>query len=281
MAESLFLSKKILKVLWTTFCIIITTVVALLQIKLYLEDKDVTNISYKIFNENEQDVYPSIGFCFPNVVIEEKLKPYGFTDPTGSNWSFLSLGEYYNAVLAGMHSNQDILLAIDYDEVTKKTGDYLLAYEVSTGLDRIEIYNSDTSRSLTETTGMCRNENLRPKIPCFRELSMSTLKCVSIDIPFIKHKKIVEAYITFKADIFKGGVRPKYGSFFFAPHYPKQLFRNFYQGQHRWPDRAKNKSKTYITRFSIRNVEVAQQRNKYKEPCTTGLPDNDQQSFNG
>ena len=140
MAESLSLPKKCLNVLWTTFCIIITAVVAVLQIKIYLEDKDVTNISYKIFNENEQDVYPSIGFCFSNIVIEENLKKYNITIPNESNWSVHSLRNYYKNVLVGSYSDQDIL-SIDYDEVTKKIEDYLLSYEVrtGTGLDLIEI----------------------------------------------------------------------------------------------------------------------------------------------
>ena len=97
----------------------------------------------------------------------------------------------------------------------------------------------------------------------------------------------MEAYISFKADIFNGGVRPTYhaGShrgfledfFYLTPHYPQQFFRNFWQGQRRWPDRGKNKSKTYITQVSVSNVEVSQKRSKYKEPCTTGFPNNDHQ----
>jgi hypothetical protein len=107
-------------------------------------------------------------------------------------------------------------------------------------------------------------------------------KCFSIDIPFIKGQKIMEAHIKFKADIFNGGVRPTYGInaalddyFFFVTHYQKQLFKHFFNGQRKWPERDKNKSKSYSTRISVRNVEVLQQRNKYKEPCTTGSPDND------
>ena len=77
MAGSFPFSNKFLKALWTAFCITITAAVAISQIQVYLENKDVTHISYNIFHQNEKDVYPNIGFCFSNVVIGEKLKKYG------------------------------------------------------------------------------------------------------------------------------------------------------------------------------------------------------------
>ena len=114
MGETPSPSKKFVKDLWTVFCILLTTYLMVWQILLYLEDKDTSTISFKIFHEDEQDIYPSIGFCFSPVTIDEKLNQYGIKDPSGSNWSGNSLSEYYNRFLTGMYGiwNPDLLLSL-------------------------------------------------------------------------------------------------------------------------------------------------------------------------
>ena len=49
------------------------------------------------------------------------------------------------------------------------------------------------------------------------------------------------------------------------------------QGQRNWPVREKNTTKSYVMDFNVRNIEIFERRNKYKEPCIKGIPDNDEQ----
>ena len=65
--------------------------------------------------------------------------------------------------------------------------------------------------------------------------------------------------------------------FLFIPHYPKQFLKSFLQGKRNWPVQTKNKYGHYYTRFNIRAVEIFHQRDKYYEPCTDGILDNDEQ----
>ena len=74
-------SEKLLKVAWTSFCIVVTIVTATWQLIHYLHGDDFTTVAYKTFHEDNIDVYPSIGLCFSNSLIDEKLMNYPIWDP--------------------------------------------------------------------------------------------------------------------------------------------------------------------------------------------------------
>ena len=116
----------------------------------------------------------------------------------------------------------------------------------------------------------------------FREYSIWTTKCISIDIPFRKNQKVLTASIEFKPEIFNNGLRPSDGldffrddTFMFIPHYPKQIMKSVLQGKRTWPVQTENEHGFYYTRFDISAVEITQHRNKFYEPCYEGLLDHD------
>ena len=140
------------------------------------------------------------------------------------------------------------MLQIDYNDVSKNIVDYVISYTIETVAgEMITIYNvteEGTHGSQTKPTEMLRKRNQRYD---FREISFWTIKCISIDIPFMKNQKVLRASVKLKTDIFNGGVRPTYeadvvvnDAFIVSPHYSKQLSKAMLQGNYEWPIQSKN-----------------------------------------
>ena len=281
MGDSFFLSKRNLKISWNIFCIIITITTSILQLQNYLIGEDTTTVSYQPFNEGKRDLYPSIGLCFSNVLIDEKLKQYGIIDPNNSNWTARSLKHLYSYFLGGYYWHED-LLQIDYNDVSKNISDYIVSYDIfTTKLEHKSIYRATEDTTNSSSTD-CKS-NTCSSIPNYKEFSFLATKCFSLGIPFIKDQTIFEANLEFKKSIFNNGERPAHGNdrfvddyFTFVPHYPNQFGRHFLLGQRNWPVRNKNISESYTTQVNIRSVEIVQRRNKYQRPCNENLEDYDE-----
>jgi hypothetical protein len=287
MCGSFSVSKKCIKVVWTSCCIILTLTTSIWQLNNYMNGEDLTVVSYRTFHQDEIDVYPSIGLCFSNALVKEKLNNYQITDPKRSNWSISSLKDLYSYFLAGKYWDQDMLL-IDYDDASKNIGDYVIRYDIMTGEGKLNTIYDATGQSIynagTETREIDKMRMKRQIIPLFMELSFWAMKCVSFDIPFLVNQRVLGAVVEFKPGVFNHGIRPHNGhdnikddQFVFAPHYPKQLIKSLLQAETKWPVQAKNKYGVHLTRFNIRAVEIVQRRNKYWKPCTEGTPENDQE----
>ena len=105
----------------------------------------------------------------------------------------------------------------------------------------------------------------------------------ALDIPFMKSRKLINSFITFKTNIFPAGIRPtvatnpiKEPMFIVAPHYPNQAYRQINVGQTKWTHRGVSSQKSYIMEFNLRNVEILQKRDRHREPCLGGVPDYDE-----
>ena len=252
---------KGLDICWTLCCITATILTVTLQCLSYFEDEDVTRLEYKRFQEADEDLYPSIGFCFTMPIIEERLRHYG-PNVTPQAYSDFLAGKLWNTEM----------LKIDYDDVTQHLTKYIKGYGyVNLKLEEV-VLKSYIMNITKEGLG-------------FREFSFLSTKCVSIDIPFIKGHPISYFWIALNYDIFLGGKRLdnpydhllKENQFIVAPHYPNQLLGNIVTGIRKWPYRGNNASLGYVMQFNIRNVEVSEKRNKYMNPCTHGVPDVDDQ----
>ena len=284
MRESFSRAKRYLKVVWTSFCIIITVAAVKWQLDNYIKSDDLTTVSYKSFNREEIDAYPSIGFCFRNSLIEEKLNAYQITDPYGLNWTYISLKDLYSDFLAGYYWDQDMLL-IDYDNVTKKIGDYLIRFQILVDEKWITIYDATDQSYYNSEMEAMENPGERKQrhiIPQFKEWSMWTTKCFSIEIPFLKNKKILRTSVKFKLGVLYNEIRPDggfdlFGNFEFVLHYPKQLIKSLLQAKIHRPVQTNKKYGNYFIHLDVSAGEIFQRRNKYHEPCTEGIPDYDEQ----
>ena len=118
--------------LWALSCIAATLFTAIWQLNQYCNGPDRTIVEYKRFHDKEIDVYPSVGICFSNTMLEANLKKYGDDINPKAYLDFLSGG----VNLLSLDSD-DIyeslwnpnLLTIDYDDVTQTLGDYIMALE--------------------------------------------------------------------------------------------------------------------------------------------------------
>ena len=259
-------SCTLFRVLWSITCIVATIATVTWQISNYLNGRDATVVEYRKFHDEDIDVYPSIGMCFSLAIDEKKLSQYGIN------------GIMYSEFLSGSSkTNENVtlekLLEIDYDDVSIDLNDIILKYGVVTNVyEETVLYqkkNDTDENALQSATGL-------------KDLSIFTIKCFSIDIPFKKDQKFIKAYVDINSSIFPSGIRPTFAgnpliedAFIVAPHYQKQFYKHINMGQLNWPARNKNSSKTYSMEFNIRSVEILQHRNKYKEPCSEGISDFD------
>ena len=269
--QSCFQYGRYFKMLWSMCCVIATIFTVAMQISNYLNGHDATVVEYKKFNNEEIDVYPSIGICFSLALDEEKLKSYGLNRTIYSEFLSGNLNRTKN-------TNVEELLKLDYDEISIDLEDIIIRYAVITNIwEQIILYDA-----LNVT-----NKITLESAPGFKEHSMFAIKCFSIDIPFIKGEKLIKAFIEINSTIFPSGIRPANANdplredmFIVAPHYPKQFYRKLNVGQQNWPIRTQNSSKRYNMEFNVRNVEIQEHRNKYQEPCSEGLSDFDDEITN-
>ena len=255
-----FTFKRWVLQLWKIICISATLFTTIYQLNEYFNGPQRTTVEYKKFNKMDQDVYPSIGICTSNTLMEKNLKHYG-DDVTSKN---------YAEFLYGLFWNQSFL-EIDYEYVTRNIEEYLVAFKYKTNDWKIiSIYDSETQK------GVRLEEE-----PWFTKYSFFNMKCFGIDIPFLKNEKILGFYITLKSSIFRRGIRLDNPSediasedqFILIPHYPKQLARGIQSGRRRWPTRKPNAPKSYMMAFNVLSVDVVQKLNTHQAPCLERTPD--------
>ena len=111
---------------------------------------------------------------------------------------------------------------------------------------------------------------------------MSILKSFAIDIPFQKGANFLQVDIKIRTTIFPDQIRPSklnlnngFDGFGVLFHYPKQAFYSKQFLLSNWPVRNKNASKRYDMVFELKSMEVVRHRNKWTQPCLSGLPNID------
>ena len=219
-----------------------------------------TVVEYKKFNEEKIDAYPSIGVCFTNALKEEALKKYGIGSAD------------YPLFLLGWQWDEN-LLKIDYDDVTRNLGDYVVAYGYK-GKDwqGHNIYEAGV--------GEDGNERLKPG---FKEETFIGMKCFTIDFPFMKDQQVYGFHLHFKPEIFTGGKRVDNpgedfvheNQLWLIPHYQSQLLMQMNLAKKRWPVRKSTASQTYVMAFHIQSVDVVHKISTRHAPCLEGTVDYD------
>ena len=81
----------------------------------YMSDEDVSRISFKTFNSNENAIYPAVTLCFTNPLLDNKLVEYG----TGVN------STSYRNFLQGIAWDER-MANIDFDDVSVNFEDNLV-----------------------------------------------------------------------------------------------------------------------------------------------------------
>ena len=245
--------------LWLFSCISLTIFSVAKQCLNYLKNEDVTRVDYKRFNDRENDLYPSIGFCLTLPLKSERLIQYGQNITPKS----------YADFLIGKTWNED-MLKINYEDVVEDLHEYI----VQVGYVNRKLEVTFQFDGIGEQLGSW-----------YREFSFLTTKCVTFNIPFKKYHIIGQFWFMLDQSIFNEGKRLDTPSdfmfdenqFIVVPHYPNQLSGNIATGMRTWPVRDENSEANYVMHFNIRDVEVLERRNSNINQCDEGSPDLDGQ----
>ena len=111
---------KYLKYTYCIFCVLCAALLSIWCIYHYFLDEDLTQVNFKRFHEEKEDIYPSISLCFMNPYLPEM---FGNIHKTN-----ISLNEYLQ-FLQGNRWKPEIL-TIDYHEVTLDIKKYLIGYDI-------------------------------------------------------------------------------------------------------------------------------------------------------
>ena len=225
----------------------------------YYLNKDLCLVTFKKYNKNKDDVYPSISLCIYNPYIIQNLKAYGDDMEIDKYVKFLE-GRYWD----------ERMLDIDYDNVTKPLIGNVIGIEA-----KLENHTWIWIKPENNKIGMSE-----PYIT----FKNSFKKCIAVDMPYLNGKQIAKIRMKISSKLFPNNRRPtkitdlknptnSFEGFSVFMHYPQQFTRAYYagMGKWRWPSRAQKASKNYRMMFKLLNMEVFISRNKQRnnEPCDT------------
>ena len=229
----------------------------------FVQDEDVSLISFRTFHKEEDNLYPTTTLCFYNPFLKNQLEQYG----QGINVT--SYSHYLQGKIL-----DDRMKYISYDNVTIKMEDYLLG--MSGKLENgsyFWLYDADSETPLY---------HLARDPPYYTSFRSGLNKCFSFELPYIPRTVIWSLFITVKTNIFPNGDRfqkvtfdgsdPTKGGFKVSFHYPKQRFRSSFNMKYQWSkptwkEEEKRKKLGYYMQFRIRGIEVLTHRHKRNDPC--------------
>ena len=234
-------------------------------------NKNTSSIAFKKFHSDANSLYPSISLCFRRNLYSEDQE-----------FEFI-----YEEFLSGCRDNpvcvwNSSLANVDYDDVTTNLLDYIIA-EGTKFSDNSEYWyvhkkfpergtvSYKKSKIIFGYTGSNR---------VYTSRRMGDKKCITLDIPFRKGKRVRQHSILLNDSVFENKKRPKIFDFEVSFHYPKQISRQT-ATKHIWTnvDRLLNKScdaeeqgcayheSSYIMVFELDNVLILKPRATSKRPC--------------
>ena len=246
-------------------------------IERYIQDEDVSLISFKTFHDDNDNLYPTTTMCFYNPFIESKLENYG----PGIN--ITSYSQYLQGKLL-----DDRMKHIPYDNVTVSMDDYLL--EISGKLENgsfIWIYDKAGENKLHSSATIP---------PYYINFRSGLTKCFSFDMPYIHRSVVWSWFIKIRTSILPQGKRFRQiyfdgsdandGGFKVTFHFPNQRFRSNFNSKYQWSEPSmpeeekKRKQLGYYMQFRVRSIEVLAHRNKKEYPCNDDWKNDDPNFIN-
>ena len=166
----------------------------------YLQNKDVSQIDFKPFNQDDNGRYPTLTMCFGGPFLSDKFEKYG---KPGINETL------YTAFLKGEHWNE-VMVNIPYDDVSLNITDHV---------NSVSLYGENWKGVL------------------YVSFRSALMKCFSVDIPSPKlfplnDSTVKYLRISMNSTVFRNGTRPKGNSgplnkdsFGIQLHFPGQRMR--------------------------------------------------------
>lgn len=231
----------------------------------YYLNKDLCVVTFKKFNTNKDDIYPSVSLCIYNPYQLQHFKAYG---------DDLDIDNYVK-FLDGKHWDER-MRHIDYNNITEPLIDNVMMIRAMFA-NRTWIEWELKKQWKSELNGMNG-----PYI----SFKTNFIKCVAVDIPYLNGKQIRKFEMKVSSKMFSNGRRPPKITTSYSKgkvsggegleivlHYTNQFLRGYSadMGKWNWPDRGEGTAKNYLMVFQVRTLEVFTRRNKPQndQPCDT------------
>ena len=274
-------------------CLICAILLTFRCINLFVRNKDVAEIKFFEYHEDEDNIYPSITFCHRHPFIEKALKKYDQNLSINSYKAFLKgdCRTYSNeSTTCGKYDDEvrwkRSWLDIDYDNVTLHVKDFINRFIINFFTNNEEVNTNDNSISY-----IIKNDSLVPDIGTidkeYENLDQLNFyisarhpyyKCFTFDVPFIQGKFIHNFELDINASIFENGIihpDTSSGQYFVTFGYPNQLIRS--SVRNKVVMKRPNFSTTcFLQDTLIGSLEVLRRRDKSSQRCYDNWKNHDQ-----
>ena len=258
--------KSFLTYTYHTVCVATTISLMIYCLHKYLQNKDVSTVDYKTFNNDPEDIYPAVTLCF---------QPQFLDNITTLQNRNINKNEYIN-FLNGEYWDEN-LVAIGYDDISTRIEDYFLAayvvgyYSLEMGWTEYLFNPHNLSVFPPPSNYYITDWNyFNPKY--YTSFRSAFEKCFSIDIPN-DLEPIYKFEILFNASIFPNGIRPDEEYFGVKVHYPNQYLSEKMR-KYSWQVHDGNVS--LEMQFKLENLVVVLNRNKPENKCNEDWKESDQ-----
>ena len=248
--------------IFTILCFVVTCIAVLKCFQTYLKNEDVCLVSFKRFNGNPDQIYPTSTICIINPVQQEKLEKFA-----NGTYNISSYTMHLNGEL-----NNEELQKISYDDVTVDLNDYLLSYKVIYP-DKLVPYQEMRKKPYLQ-------DGWKGPYVSFRK---EEVKCFSFDIPFNHNTNVEGVVINLNSTIFRDRTRPNewplqidIPGLSFSIHLRSQMILSYSTMARTWQERSINSSKDYTMEFDVNTMDIMSYRSKKDEPCVEDWRNYDQ-----
>lgn len=237
--------------IFTIVCLVATCFAVFRCFQTYLKNEDVCLVSFKRFNDNPDQIYPTTTICIINPIQKEKIEKFGNGSDDVTSFNKHLKGELEHKELGN----------ISYDDATVDLNDYLLSYKVM------------LPEKLVPYQEMDKNGQNGWKGP-YVSFRKEEVKCFSFDIPYNHKANIYGIIINLKSSIFRNGTRPSewpvqidIPGIAFAIHLKSQMLLSYSTMKTNWDSLGPDSSKDYTMEFDVNTMDVMSYRSKKYEPC--------------
>ena len=196
----------------------------------FANNEDLCKVTFKKYNKDTDATYPHISICLELPFSRNEYERYG-----------KEILEKYFEFLSGKSQDQK-WLNCSYDDFTFKIEEHLITAFVESPR-----WSGKTIEINTTVT------------------HLGSMKCFTIDLP--SGLKIYHFWLAVKNSIFPIGIGRAKGSFLITITYPHELFRTADKYVVYWPIFNNATTKSYMTDFQIKNVEVLKRRSTSHNAC--------------
>ena len=211
----------------------------------YYMDRDLSLIEHKTFGEDDNSIMPSFSLCFFDPFLSDSIESNGMKKDKYEYKRFLS-GQLWEGEM----------LAINFENVTKRLEDYVLGFMVIYKNGKFEQYDSITSMP---------DHIEKPYLSYSGFLFGPSylLKCYTVDFP--PGSSLVALQI--KKEIFPDAIRPSSFGLAVSVHYQNQFLASLENFRTDWPTQKEKTINSYCMQFIIKLFEVTVRRNTRKAQC--------------